>query len=162
MLDLRGITLVHPNGQRAVDGVSLRVERGERLAVSGPSGACKTTLLRIAGTSLRPSAGDVKLLGESPWNLPARQLRALRARIGTVHQAAPIPPRLRVVSAVLAGRLGLWGTLRAIGSLLHPVDAAGAQAALARLDLADRLFDRCDSLSGGQLQRVGIARVLYQ
>jgi phosphonate transport system ATP-binding protein len=47
-------------------------------------------------------------------------------------------------------------------SLLYPVDIAGAQAALARFDLADRLFERCDRLSGGQLQRVGIARVLYQ
>ncbi|MDM0045373.1 ATP-binding cassette domain-containing protein [Variovorax dokdonensis] len=162
MLDLRGLRLVHPNGQRALDGVSLHVKRGERLAVIGPSGAGKTTLLRIAGTSLRPNTGDVQVLGEAPWGLAARQLRTLRARIGTIHQAAPIPPRLRVVSAVLAGRLGRWGTWRALASLAHPADAAGAHAALARLDLGDRLFDRCDRLSGGQLQRVGIARVLYQ
>jgi len=162
MLELRDITLVHPNGHRALDGVSLRVARGERLAVIGPSGAGKTTLLRVAGTSLRPSQGGLTVLDESPWRLAPRQLRALRARIGMVHQAAPLPPRLRVVSAVLAGRLGRWPAWRAIASLLHPLDSAGAQAALARLDLADRLFDRCDRLSGGQLQRIGIARVLYQ
>jgi phosphonate transport system ATP-binding protein len=79
-----------------------------------------------------------------------------------VHQTPPIPPRLRVVTAVLAGRLGHWSAAQALASLAWPRDARGAQEALARLDLADRLFDRCDRLSGGQLQRVGIARVLYQ
>jgi phosphonate transport system ATP-binding protein len=89
-------------------------------------------------------------------------LRELRTRIGTIHQAPPIPPRLRVVTAILAGRLGAWPAWKGLASLLYPADIEGAQAALARLDLADRLFDRCDRLSGGQLQRVGIARVLYQ
>ena len=60
---------------------------------------------------------------------------------------------------------GAWASGRGgrrLLSLLYPADIAGARAALARLDLADRLFDRCDRLSGGQLQRVGVARVLYQ
>jgi phosphonate transport system ATP-binding protein len=153
---------VHPNGQRALQGVTLTVERGARVAVIGPSGAGKTSLLRIAATALRASEGRVELLGARPWQIGARPLRALRARIGLVHQAPPIPPRLRVITAVLAGRLGAWSSGRALVSLLVPVDIAGAQAALARLDLADRLFDRCDRLSGGQLQRVGMARVLYQ
>jgi len=67
-----------------------------------------------------------------------------------------------VVTAVLAGRLGQWPWWKGIASLAYPVDIAGARAALARLELGERIFDRCDRLSGGQLQRVGIARVLYQ
>jgi phosphonate transport system ATP-binding protein len=67
-----------------------------------------------------------------------------------------------VVTAVLAGRLGEWSALRALGSLFYPSDIAGAHEVLSRLSLEDRLFDRCDRLSGGQLQRVGIARALYQ
>ena len=67
-----------------------------------------------------------------------------------------------MVTAILAGRLGRWPAWKGLASLLYPADIAGARQALARLDLADRLFDRCDRLSGGQLQRVGIARVLYQ
>lgn len=161
-LAFEDVGLVHGNGQRALQGVTLKVERGARVAVIGPSGAGKTSLLRIAGTALRASEGRIELLGERPWQLRARQLKALRARIGLIHQAPPIPPRLRVITAVLAGRLGRWSGARALGSLLVPNDIAGAQAALARLDLADRLFDRCDRLSGGQLQRVGMARVLYQ
>jgi len=161
-LALQGAGFVHPNGHRALHPLTLQVARGERVAVIGPSGAGKTSLLRLASTSLRVSEGHLVILGRDPWQLDAKGLKALRARIGVVHQAPPIPPRLRVVTAVLAGRLGRWSTRRALASLWRPADAAGAQEALARLDLADRLYERCDRLSGGQLQRVGIARVLYQ
>ena len=159
-LDAAG--LVHPNGKRALDGVTMAAAAGERLAVVGPSGAGKTSLLRLLGTSVRPTDGGVRVLDADPWQLGAGALRRLRAQIGTVHQSPPIPPRLRVVTAVLAGRLGQWSLAQSLGSLLSPRDIDGAREALARLDLGDRLFDRCDRLSGGQLQRVGIARVLYQ
>jgi len=161
-LALEGVGFTHANGERAVAGVSLTLAGGERVAVVGPSGAGKTTLLRVLGTSLKPGEGTVRVLDEDPWRLGASALRSLRARIGVVHQAPPIPPRLRLVTAVLAGRLGRWSAWQALASLASPRDVAGAHEALARLDLADRLFDRCDRLSGGQLQRVGIARVLYQ
>jgi phosphonate transport system ATP-binding protein len=158
----RNLGLAHGNGLRAVHGLDLQLAPGERVAVIGPSGAGKTSLLRLLGTALRPTVGRLDVLGANPWQLAAGDLRRLRTRIGTIHQAPPIPPRLRVVTAVLAGRLGRWPAAKGLLSLLYPADIAGARAALARLDLADRLFERCDRLSGGQLQRVGIARVLYQ
>ena len=154
--------LVHPNGHRALQRVSFAVSAGERVAIIGPSGAGKTSLLRIAAAALRPSEGRVEALQLNPWQAGSGALRQLRARIGVIHQSPPIPPRLRVVTAVLAGRLGVWSTRRALLSLAYPSDIAGAREALARLDLADRVFDRCDRLSGGELQRVGIARALYQ
>jgi phosphonate transport system ATP-binding protein len=67
-----------------------------------------------------------------------------------------------VVTAVLAGRLGRWSLGRALRSWVAPVDAAGARDALARVGLGERVFERCDQLSGGQLQRVAVARTLYQ
>jgi phosphonate transport system ATP-binding protein len=159
---LDAVGVVHPNGQRALSGLSLAAGRGERIAVIGPSGAGKTTLLRVLGAALRPGEGSVQVLDEHPWRSAAAALRTLRSRIGTVHQAPPIAPRLRVVTAVLSGRLGQWSTLHALRSLLHPSDIEGAHEVLARLSLEERLFERCDRLSGGQLQRVGIARALYQ
>ena len=161
-LRLDKVGVVHANGRRALASVDLRVAAGERVALIGPSGAGKTTLLRVAAAALRPTDGRVALLESDPWTLAPRALKALRARVGFVHQAPPIAPRLRVVTAVLAGRLGQWRLGRALRSWLLPGDPAGARDALARVGLAERLFDRCDQLSGGQLQRVAVARTLYQ
>jgi phosphonate transport system ATP-binding protein len=161
-LRLEGVGVVHANGRRALAGVSVRVAAGERVALIGPSGAGKTTLLRVAAAGLRPTTGAVSLLEADPWALRPAALKSLRARIGFVHQAPPIPPRLRVVTAVLAGRLGQWGVGKALRSWLVPGDIAGARDALARMGLGERLFERCDQLSGGQLQRVAVARTLYQ
>ena len=161
-LRLDKIGVVHANGRRALASVDLGVAAGERVALIGPSGAGKTTLLRVAAAALRPTEGGVALLDADPWKLSAGALKALRARVGFVHQAPPIPPRLRVVTAVLAGRLGQWGLARALRSWLLPDDIAGARDALARVGLAERVFERCDQLSGGQLQRVAVARTLYQ
>ena len=159
---LSGVGLTHANGQAALSAIDLQVNPGERLAIIGPSGAGKTSLLRLLATALQPSAGQLELLGQAPWSLSTRARQRLRARIGLIHQAPPLPLRQRVVTSVLAGKLGQWSLARGLLNLLHPLDIPGAREALARLDLADKLFQRCDQLSGGQLQRVGIARVLYQ
>jgi phosphonate transport system ATP-binding protein len=160
--ELAQIGLVHANGQRALRAVSLAAARGERLAIIGPSGAGKSSLLRVLATSLRPTEGRISVLDRNPWQLSGAELKRLRSRIGVVHQAPPLPPRQRAITAVIAGRLGQWPWWKSALSLLYPADIAGPRAQLARLDLADRLFERCDQLSGGQLQRVGVARVLYQ
>lgn len=158
---LQGASLRHGQVQ-ALDAVTLRIETGERVAIIGPSGAGKSSLLHLMATAVQPSAGRLELLGAQPWALSARARQRLRARIGLVHQAPPLPPRQRVVTAVLAGRLGQWSTLRGLLNLLRPGDVPGVRAVLAQLGLADKLFVQCGQLSGGQLQRVGIARALYQ
>lgn len=160
-IQLHGAGLRH--GQvRALDAVSLQIDQGERVAIIGPSGAGKSSLLHLMATAVRPGSGRLELLGEQPWALSVRARQRLRARVGLVHQAPPLPPRQRVVTAVLAGRLGQWGLLRGLFNLLYPSDVAGARQVLAELGLADKLLVQCGQLSGGQLQRVGIARALYQ
>ena len=161
-LHLNRVSITHGNGVRALHEVDLHIGAGEQVAIIGPSGAGKSSLLNVLATALRPDNGAVEVLGEHAWQLGARRRQQLRARIGLVHQAPPLPPRQRVVTAVLAGKLGQWGLGKSLLNLLHPLDIAGARAALARLDLGDKLFAQCQQLSGGQLQRVGIARVLYQ
>ncbi len=162
IIRLSTATLRFANGQVALNGIDLTVERGERVAVIGPSGAGKTSLLHLLATATRPSSGQLELFGESPWALSGAARQRLRTRIGLIHQAPPLPPRQRVVTAVLAGKLGQWGLLKGLLNLLYPLDIAGVRATLGRLDITDKLFQRCAELSGGQLQRVGVARVLYQ
>lgn len=161
VIALQGASLRH-GAVRAVEGVTLRIAQGERVAIIGPSGAGKSSLLHLMATATRPSSGRLEVLGQQPWALSTGARQRLRAQVGLVHQAPPLPPRQRVVTAVLAGRLGQWGLGRSLLNLLYPCDVPGARQALAELGLADKLFVQCGQLSGGQLQRVGIARVLYQ
>lgn len=144
----------------ALHRVTLEIGAGEHVAVIGPSGAGKTTLLHLMACALRPSSGAVLLDAHDPWALPARKLQRLRAALFLAPQVPPLPPRQRVVTAVLAGRLphqGLWQSLR---SLVYPTGIAQADAALGRFDVSDKLFARVDRLSGGERQRVGLARAL--
>jgi phosphonate transport system ATP-binding protein len=152
----------HPNGKLALQNIDLSAKAGEQIAIIGPSGAGKTTFLNILATGTRPLVGHIQILDTKPWDLSSAELKHLRSKIGLIHQAPPLPPKQRVITAVLAGKLGQWSTLKAILSLLYPVDIQGAYNSLVQLDLGEKLFERCDQLSGGQLQRVGIARVLYQ
>ncbi|ARA79260.1 phosphonate ABC transporter ATP-binding protein [Pseudomonas ficuserectae] len=161
-LRLSGIELRHSDGTLALRGLDLSIDRGERVAIIGPSGAGKTTLLNLLASALSPSAGQLQVLGTDPWQLSSTRRQRLRSRIALIHQAPPLPARQRVVTAVSAGRLGQWGLGKSLLNLLHPLDISGTREVLARLDLADKLFERCQQLSGGQLQRVGIARALYQ
>lgn len=162
-IDLQDVHARHPaapRGTTALHGVSLSLRGGERLAVIGPSGAGKTTLLQVVGAALRPSRGRLLLAGTDPWSLSVRALQRLRGRLFIAPQTPPLPPRQRVVTAVLAGRLPAWSLATSLRSLFYPVDIAGAHAALERFDLADKLFARVDRLSGGERQRVGLARAL--
>lgn len=163
-LDLSRLAARHPAARAdaapALRPLDLHVAEGEQVAVIGPSGAGKTTLLQALACALPPAAGGLQLAGQAPWALPRHELQRLRGRLFLAPQTPPLPPRQRVVTAVLAGQLpalGLWASLR---SLLYPRDLPAAQAALAAFDLADKLFERVDRLSGGERQRVGLARAL--
>jgi phosphonate transport system ATP-binding protein len=146
----------------ALGPVDLEVRAGERLAVVGPSGAGKTTLLRLLNTSLAPSEGRVEVLGADPARVSASALRRLRARIGTVHQQLHLVTQASVLQNVVAGRLGRRTLLGALGALVSRREVAEVGALLEGVGIADKILERVDRLSGGEQQRVAIARTLHQ
>lgn len=149
-------------GQRVLDDISLEIAAGERVAVIGPSGAGKTTLFRLVAGLVKPAAGHALTLGEDTRRLRGRRLARLRRELGFLHQQDNLIPQLRVVHNVLMGRLGHWSLARALLSLLWPQQIERARAALARVELADKLWALPDELSGGQQQRVAVARLIVQ
>jgi len=142
-----------PHEVRALIDASLVVERGEFVAVMGPSGSGKSTLLTIAGGLEVPSSGTVRIDGEDLGGLNVAQLAEVRLRrVGYIFQDFNLLPALTAVENV-AMVLELGGTSRKV--------AEGAAAEqLTAVGLGDRLNHFPDDLSGGEQQRVSIARAL--
>ncbi|HWU98505.1 MAG TPA: ATP-binding cassette domain-containing protein [Oxalicibacterium sp.] len=144
----------------ALRDVSLSIAQGEQIALIGPSGAGKTSLLHTLACALKPDSGSIDVFGNDPWQRTTAERHAMRARLFLAPQTPPLPPRQRVVNAVLAGRLPQWSVWQAVRSLIYPSDPVAAFDALARFNLQDKLYARVDRLSGGERQRCGMARAL--
>ncbi|MBI5718754.1 MAG: ATP-binding cassette domain-containing protein [Burkholderiales bacterium] len=141
----------------------LRIEAGERVAIVGPNGAGKSTLLRVLNGFVRPAAGRVCVLGrELTAPLRAAPLRALRAEIGQVHQGLHLVSRLSARENVLIGALARMPGWRGWARLYPSALRAEADAALAGVGLLARADERVDRLSGGERQKISIARLRLQ
>ncbi len=154
---------VRYNGDKpAVDSLSLDIGAGERVALVGPSGAGKTTIIGLANGTVLPTSGSVEILGIESSRIDQKQYREVRRKVATVHQDFALVPSLRVAHNVAAGRLGYWSFPRALRSLVRPTNRLELLAVLDRVGIPEKLWERTDSLSGGQQQRVAIARALFQ
>lgn len=162
MYQLNQVSKVFGGRTIAVDDLDLKVRRGEKLALIGPSGAGKTTLFRMLNLTIPPTSGTLLFDGLNVSSLHGRRLREVRRRIGTVYQQHNLVPRLQVVHNVLSGRLGAWSIWQAVRSLIQPREVTLAYEALSRVGIPEKLYDRTETLSGGQQQRVAIARALVQ
>lgn len=159
LIEARGISKAYP-GTVALAPISFSVKPGEKVAIAGPSGSGKTTLLELMACAIQADQGSLFLDGRDSGRLkPGRELSSL---VGIINQGYDLVPNLPAIHNVLAGRLGDWSLLRSMVSLVRPRDRHLAEAALEELGMANKLMERTSHLSGGEQQRLAVARVMVQ
>ena len=154
-----GISKRYPRVQ-ALAPLSISIGQGERVALAGPSGSGKTTLLYLLAGIIQPDEGELILDGR-PMSRHRRG-KELSGLVGLIHQQYDLVPHLSVLHNVLAGRLGQWSLFRSMISLVWPQERHLAETALAQMGIADKMYERTSHLSGGEQQRVAIARLMLQ
>jgi len=162
MLEIKNLTKIYPDGTRALNNISFKVEDGEFLIIIGLSGSGKSTLLRCINRLIDPTEGTIIFDDQDVTAADGSELRLIRRKIGMIFQHFNLVNRSSVLTNVLAGKLGY---INPLSSLMHQFPAEARQEALAALKkvgIDDQKHKRADELSGGQRQRVGIARALMQ
>ncbi len=162
MLQIKNLTKVYEGGVQALTDVSFDVTKGQFLAVTGLSGSGKSTLLRCINRLIEPTSGQVLWNGMDVTAASPEELRRIRRKIGMVFQNFNLVHRSKVVTNVLAGRLGYNSPAWSLINRFSREDKEKAQKQLARVGIEDKGGYRADELSGGQQQRVGIARAMMQ
>ncbi|MBK1698521.1 phosphonate ABC transporter ATP-binding protein [Rhodovibrio salinarum] len=163
-LNVRGLRKRYGTDEADVlQNAGFLLHEGESLAVIGANGSGKSTMLRCCLRLIEPDAGDIHLLGQDVMAARGPNLRRLRAQVGFVFQRHNLVPRLSVLSNVLHGAQARLSSPRNWFQATAPARLrVEALACLDRVGLADLAGRRADRLSGGQSQRVAIARTLMQ
>ncbi|HEX7474372.1 MAG TPA: ABC transporter ATP-binding protein [Dehalococcoidales bacterium] len=153
MIELKDITKSYPMGKRqlkVLQGVNLKINKGEMVAIMGPSGSGKTTILNMIGLLDRPTSGSYLLEDKEVSKLGGGELAKIRAqKIGFIFQTFNLLPYLSAIANVELGQ-------KYAGKL----DPKVAKEALIRVGLGDRMKHRPGEMSGGEQQRVAVARAL--
>ncbi len=162
MLHIKNLTKVYEGGVQALTDVSFEVPKGQFLAVIGLSGSGKSTLLRCINRLIEPTSGQVIWNGIDVTAASPEELRRIRRKIGMVFQNFNLVHRSKVMTNVLAGRLGYNSPAWSLINRFSREDKENALKQMSRVGIEDKGGYRADELSGGQQQRVGIARAMMQ
>jgi phosphonate transport system ATP-binding protein len=162
VIEVREVRKVYPNGHEALKDITFTVPEGQMVAIIGRSGAGKSTLLRCLNGILPVTSGKIAIndVGVTEATPKARML--LRRRIGFVYQEYNLVERSTAFRNVISGRLGQMSPWLSTLGIFPRDDRELALACLDRVQLLHKAGQRADRLSGGEKQRVSLARALAQ
>lgn len=149
-------------GKPVLKGIDIDIEKPGVVAIIGPSGTGKSTLIRCINRLVDPSSGSILFDDNDLTKIQGRKLRHMRRHIGMVFQEYNLVDRLSVMENLLCGRLGYVPVWKAWLRKFPQQDIDSAYELLETVGLSDFANQRADRLSGGQRQRVGIARAVMQ
>jgi len=162
MLQIKNVSKVFPDGNRALNNITLDIPDGEFVSIIGLSGAGKSTLLRCINRLVEPSSGSIVVDGRDVVTASPTELREIRGSIGMIFQQFNLVKRATVMTNVLTGRLGSTPPAWAFLNRFRAEDYEDATRNLERVGIPDKANQKAGELSGGQQQRVAIARALMQ
>jgi phosphonate transport system ATP-binding protein len=158
----RDLTMRYPNGHTALQDMNLAVEAGEMVVVLGSNGSGKSTFMKCVVGLHRPTAGTVEVAGRDLTSLSGNALREARLPLALISQHANLVRRRSVLANVCCGALGRHRTLATALGRLPREEIEPSLGYLSEVGLADLADQRAGTLSGGQAQRVAVARALAQ
>ncbi|QJR44444.1 phosphonate ABC transporter ATP-binding protein [Mycoplasma miroungirhinis] len=161
-MDWTDVNKTYPNGKKGLTDVNLSIKQGEFVAIIGLSGAGKTTLLKTVNKINEISTGTLQV---GPYNvnqLKGKNLRKFRTKVGIVFQGYNLIDNISVLQNVLAARLPQMNSFRAFIGWYKKEDIHFAYQCLAKVNILENAYDKAKDLSGGQMQRVALARTLAQ
>lgn len=163
MIVFKNVGKTYPNGTVALKNVDLEIQQGEFIAVIGLSGAGKSTLIRLINKMHEVTEGELVVNGTIvDENLNGKDLRKFRRGIGMVFQSFNLIGRTTVLNNVLAARVADIPFFKSLLGWYSKKDRVIALNALDKLGILEKAYGRADQLSGGQMQRVALARTLAQ
>lgn len=162
MIEVRNVRKVYPNGHEALKDISFQVPDGQMVGIIGRSGAGKSTLLRCLNGIIPVTSGQIAINDVGITEASPNELRRMRRKIGFVYQEFSGVMRSSAFRNVISGRLGQMNPWASAIGIFPKNDRQIALSALDRVQLFDKAAQRSDKLSGGEKQRVSIARALAQ
>ncbi len=162
LIAVSGLAMRYPTGRMALTDTSLSLAAGELVVILGANGCGKSTMLRCIAGMLKPTAGSIQVAGRRISGLAGRELADARMALGMVFQNAHLVRRRSVIANVITGTLGRHRTLAVTLGRLPESERPFAMTCLNQVGLGDFAEQRAGTLSGGQAQRVSVARALAQ